>query len=293
MAGHDGKAILHDGRSLAYAEYGDPAGTPVLYFHGTPGGRLEGRFLEDAAVAEGVRLIALDRPGYGRSSFKQGRRIEDWPDDVRELADELGIERFGVIGLSGGGPHAQACAARLGVRLTSATIVSGAGSPAATLAGRRGIGRWFARFGLWAAPFIGWLAAMWVALWAPYARPWMMPRRIDPRVVGRPGVREAFLEEVRDALKPGARAMAQDLALFARPWGFLPRDVRGTRIFLWHGDADRVVPVRIGRHFAREIPGCESTFVPGGGHLMIIDQARPILAQAAAAARVFRTPGRA
>jgi pimeloyl-ACP methyl ester carboxylesterase len=286
MAGRDGEVTLHDGRHLAYAEYGDPDGTPIFYFHGTPGGRLEGRFLEAAAAAEGVRLIALDRPGYGHSSFKRGRRIEDWPGDVRELADALGIDRFAVVGLSGGGPHAQACAARLGARLTSATIVSGAGSPEASLDGRTGIKRWLTRAGLWAAPIFGWLAAMWVAFWAPYARPWMVPRSIDRRVVALPGVRQAFVEEVRDALKPGGRAMAQDFALFARRWRFTPDEVGRRRVFLWHGDDDRVVPVAIGRYFAREIPGCESTFVPGGGHLMIVEQSRAILAQAASAARM-------
>lgn len=275
---------LADGRDLAFAEYGDPSGTPALYFHGTPGGRLEGRFWDAAARAEHVRLIALDRPGYGRSTFHRGRKLTDFPNDTAQLADALDLERFAVIGLSGGGPHAQACAAAIPQRLTSATIISGAGSPEAYVGERTGIRRLFAKVGLWIAPLIGWLVAMWTAFWAPRARPWMMPRRIDRNVVPRPGVAEVWLEEAQDALRQGGKAMAQDLALFPRPWGFSPSDIRGLPVFIWHGDDDRVVPAEVSRYFASVIPGAQAQFFPGEEHLMLVDHAREILAQVASAA---------
>ena len=79
--------------------------------------------------------------------------------------------------------------------------------------------------------------------------------------------------------------MAQDLVLFSRPWGFTPNDVGAVPVRLWHGDADKVVPVSIGRYFAREIPGCQATFVPDGGHMMIIDHAGEVMAAISAAAR--------
>lgn len=232
-----------------------------------------------------MRLIAVDRPGYGRSDFKPGRKLGDFADDVAQLADALKIKRFAVVGLSGGGPHAQACAARIPERVTSAIIVSGAGSPEAELDGRGKIGRFFVKLGLWMAPLLAWLSAMWVAFWAPRLRPWMMPRSIDRAVAKRRDVREAFTEEIREALRPGGRAMAQDLALFARPWGFAPAEVGVVPVRLWHGDADTVVPVRIGRYFAREIPGCRATFVHGGGHLMFIDYAGEIMEAVRDAAR--------
>jgi pimeloyl-ACP methyl ester carboxylesterase len=269
---------LSDGRTLAYAEYGDQDGSPAFYFHGTPGCRFEGRFLHDAARANGMRLIAVDRPGYGRSSYQHNRRIEDWPDDVAQLADALGIDRFAVIGLSGGGPHAQACAAKLADRVTSAQIVSGAGSPNAVLDGRRGIGRFFTKALLAFAPLFAWLTAMWVAVWAPVARQWMVPRRIDRAVTARRDVRQAFVELTRVAMRPGGRAMAQDLRLFARPWGFAPTDVGRVPVHIWHGDADTIVPVSVGRYFARTIPNARSTFIAGAGHLMIVDHAGEILA---------------
>ena len=285
MPGEERFVTLRDGRRLAYAEYGDPAGEPAFYFHGTPGGYLEGQLLDEAARAEGVRLIAVDRPGYGDSDFKPGRRLRDWPEDVSDLASALGIDAFSVIGLSGGGPHAQACAAKLGDRVKSAAIVSGAGSREATLDGITGIRRAITRAVLALTPVLAWWTALWTALWAPLLREWMVPRRIDRDVLARREAREAFVVETKHALKQGGRAMAQDLVLFTRPWGFGPRDAGRTRVLLWHGTADTIVPVSVGRYYAREIPGCEATFVEGGGHLMIVDHARAILRRVRAAAR--------
>jgi pimeloyl-ACP methyl ester carboxylesterase len=276
---------LADGRNLAYAEYGRRLGAPAFYFHGTPGGVLEGRFLDQAARLHDVRLIAVDRPGYGHSDFKPHRKLGEFAGDVEQLADALDIKRFAVVGLSGGGPHAQACAARIPERITSAMIVSGAGSPEAALDGRGKIGRFFMKLGLWMAPFFAWLTAMWVAFWAPHAKQWMMPRSIDREVTKRREVREAMTEETREALRPGGRAMSQDLRLFARPWDFTPAEVGAVPVHLWHGDADKVVPVRVGRYFAREIPGCKATFVAGGGHLMFIDHAGEIMEAVKDAAR--------
>jgi pimeloyl-ACP methyl ester carboxylesterase len=119
----DSTITLPDGRRLAYAEWGDPAGTPVFFFHGTPGSRL---FCPDerVTVAAGVRLITPDRPGIGGSDILKARRIGDWPADVVALADALGIDRFAVVGWSAGGIYAAACAALIPTRLTAAGVVS-------------------------------------------------------------------------------------------------------------------------------------------------------------------------
>ncbi len=286
MAEDPASVTLRDGRRLAYAEYGARLGTPAFYFHGTPGGLLEGRLLDQAARRQDIRLIAVDRPGYGDSDFKRDRRLADWPADVADLADALGIARFAVVGLSGGGPHAQACAAALPDRVTTAVIVSGAGSQEAILDGAGRLRRAFTRVMLAMTPFLAWFAAMWAAFWAPRLRQWMMPRSIDRAVMKRRDVREALAEETRRALRPGGRAMAQDLVLFSRPWGFTPADVGAVRVRLWHGDADKVVPASVGRYFAREIPGCQATFISGGGHMMIIDHASEILSEIGSAPRL-------
>src|SRR5215471_20729905 len=118
---------LRDGRKLGYAEYGDPAGKPIFFFHGLPGSRLQRHPDGSIAIELGARIIAIDRPGYGLSDFQQGRTLLDWPDDVAQLADSLQIDQFAAIGLSGGGPYLLACAYSIPERINSATVVSGMG----------------------------------------------------------------------------------------------------------------------------------------------------------------------
>src|SRR5438067_1645721 len=117
------EVILRDGRRLGFAEYGDGQGEPAFYFHGWPSSRLEAAPADPLAREFGVRLIATDRPGHGLSDFKPRRRLEDWPTDVEELADKLGIEKFAVIGNSGGAPYAVACGAKLPPRITRILIL--------------------------------------------------------------------------------------------------------------------------------------------------------------------------
>ena len=116
---------LSDGRLLGYAEYGDPEGKPVFHFNGYPGTRFEAKLISDAAVRVGVRLIGIDRPGMGLSDFQPGRQILDWPDDVIELADALGLDHFSVVGVSGGGPYSASCAFKISDRLSACGIIAG------------------------------------------------------------------------------------------------------------------------------------------------------------------------
>jgi len=120
---------LKDGRQLGYADLGNPDANHVIFhFHGFPGYRLEAMLLADRAITKNVRLIGIDRPGWGLSDFKKNRTLLDWPDDVAELADALGIDKFAVEGISGGGPYAAACAYKIPERLTSCGIISGLAS---------------------------------------------------------------------------------------------------------------------------------------------------------------------
>lgn len=96
---------LHNSRKIAYCEYGDPGGQAVFYFHDTPGSRHEPLHADQAAQEHGYRLIAPDRPGIGRSDYQEGRTLLGWADDVSQIADQLRLNTFGVIGASGGGPH--------------------------------------------------------------------------------------------------------------------------------------------------------------------------------------------
>jgi pimeloyl-ACP methyl ester carboxylesterase len=117
--------ILNDGRTLGFAEYGDPSGEPVLEFHGVPGSRLEAWYYDDAGKRVGARVIGIDRPGFGISTYRKDYRIADWPSDVLEFANALGLTRFAVAGVSSGSPYALACARFIPERLKACAIVSG------------------------------------------------------------------------------------------------------------------------------------------------------------------------
>jgi pimeloyl-ACP methyl ester carboxylesterase len=271
-----GKTLqLEDGRLLGYAVYGDPEGRPVFYFHGFPGSRLEARLADQVAASLGIRLIALERPGFGLSDFKAGRTIIEWPDDVVKIADALGINRFGVLGVSGGGPYATACALRIPQRLTAAAIVCGLGPldiPNGTdrmirnnhlmfLLGRRL--PWLARLSLWRTgcqvrsnpeKMLGHMIG---ALPVP-----------DKAVLARPEVKTTVKENIAEAFRSGCRGAVCELLLCTRPWGFALKDI-ATRVDLWHGEEDRSVPSTMGRYQARAIPNCRATFYPDEGHFSL------------------------
>lgn len=120
---------LPDGRTLGYAEFGCPNGRPLMWFHGFPMSRLDGWAADRIARRRGIRVIAPDRPGFGLSTFQPSRRIVDWPADVKALADHIGIKRFAVLGLSGGGPYAVACAYALPKQTMTACGVLIGGPP--------------------------------------------------------------------------------------------------------------------------------------------------------------------
>ncbi|HCN76497.1 MAG TPA: alpha/beta hydrolase, partial [Verrucomicrobiales bacterium] len=103
MADHT--LTLSNGLTLGYAEYGDPAGAVMFYFHGWPSGRVQGELMHEAGLKFGLRIIAPDRPGIGLSDFQPRRRLLDWPPVLEELAAHAGAEKFHVLGWSGGGPY--------------------------------------------------------------------------------------------------------------------------------------------------------------------------------------------
>jgi pimeloyl-ACP methyl ester carboxylesterase len=112
---------------LPMSEHGPSDGSPLFYFHGSPGSRLAWKLFAEPGLAEelGIRLIVPDRPSLGHSDFQPRRTLGDWPTDITPLADHLGLTQFAVLGYSGGGPYALACALKIPERLTPVGIVSG------------------------------------------------------------------------------------------------------------------------------------------------------------------------
>jgi len=240
-----------DGRVLAVAEWGDPAGLPVVAIHGTPGSRL-GRWRDPAVYRRaGVRRITFDRAGYGLSARRPGRRVADVIDDVSTIADALGIDRFAVTGRSGGGPHALACAALLPDRVTRcAAVVAVAPFDAVGL-------DWFA------GQTPGNVAEGRLALAGEAAlREKLEPDRLvilDRIASGQVDAlpddyqlsesdrrqqvkdRAVFDEVMIDSLRSGVGGWVDDDLAFVTPWGF---DVSSIAVptSLWYGRADTLVP---------------------------------------------------
>jgi pimeloyl-ACP methyl ester carboxylesterase len=274
---------LPDSRELAWLEVGDPKGPPVFVFHGTPGSRLQVSFDEPAINAAGVRVIAVDRPGYGHSTFHRGRRLADWASDVTCLADHLRIGRFAVIGISGGGPHAIACARFLADRLLGAGIVSGVGplTEPGTEDGMMGFNRAVTRMAHTSQYLVYPLFALslsvfrrWPELALRAASGQLPPS--DVEILNRPRVKSAFIEDYRRASSTSALAAAQDFALFAKDWGFRLEDIM-VPVNIWHGDHDRNVPISHGRLQAKRIPGARLHECPGQGHMLVVDLLGEIL----------------
>jgi pimeloyl-ACP methyl ester carboxylesterase len=281
---------LPDGRELAWLETGKARGTPVFVFHGTPGSRLQVSFYDETIAGSGVRCIAPDRPGYGHSTFHRGRSLIDWAADVAALADHLKIDRFGVVGISGGGPHAAVCAAHLGDRVSSTAIVSGVGPMgdaelSASMEGmNRGIGALAAHMSFVLVPILQ--AQVFVMRHWPERALSATRRQMaapDLAVLERPDVRAVFVEDARRASATTAQATVQDFTLFVREWGFRLQDI-AVPVHVWHGDADKNVPYAQGEFVARRIPGAEFHPCPGEGHLLVIDHLSEILQTVASAA---------
>ncbi len=191
----DRTLLLPDGRTLGYAEYGDPSGKPVFFFHTGGETRLLASLTDQTAYRLGIRIIAPDRPGMGLSNRKAGRTLLDWPKDVIHLADHLGIDRFAIVGHSAGAAHVCACASAIPERLATAAIVSCVGPPEAPATGM------FVLFAL-LRPFprlFGWLFAMMgrSARKKPegavdkFAKAPFLPKA-DRAVLARPDIRQIF-----------------------------------------------------------------------------------------------------
>ncbi len=263
---------LAGGRTLGYAEYGNPDGQPIFYFHGHPGSRYEAGFLTEQAERLGVRLIGVDRPGMGLSSYQERRKIVDWPEDVTALADCLHIDRFSVIGYSAGGPYALACAYLIPNRLNACGIVSSAASPS-----------WYLSFlPAWAYRLVMPIARRLfrdekkvLKLMAQTMFIWIRP---DRNVLSLPEVKKVVAASLVETLKQGAKGAVYDGALVECPWGFRLEEVAFPRVYLWHGLLDPEVSIHKGRKLAARLAHCQATYLPGEGHISpIINHAQEIL----------------
>jgi pimeloyl-ACP methyl ester carboxylesterase len=267
---------LDDGRALAYTEYGDPKGRSILYFHGSPSSRLEAGLLEPTAMSLNVRVIAPDRPGFGGSEFKPGRKLEDWPEDVIELADALELDRFAILGVSGGGPYVAVCALKIPQRLSAAGIVSGLGPADApgVVDSMRRQNRQLLQLGRrapWLVRILFWLTARAMKRDPDRVFDKMAAElpEADQAVLARVEYRKYLRATVLEAFRPGTRGAALETALYAKPWGFRLQDIK-KEVHLWQGELDINVTPAMGRYLATAIPNCHARFYEDEGHLSLL-----------------------
>lgn len=280
---------LRDGRTLGYLEVGPAGGVPVFHFHGHGSSRLEALALADAAEKAGLRLIAFDRPGIGCSDPKSGDRLLDWPSDVAEAADQLGISRFAVQGMSAGGPYALACAHALKDRVIACSLVSAVPPPGIALRAGPAVRRfaWFV-----ARAFPNYLRRR-LEEFRPddiseemvHARVARMGRWLggeDLRLMQEPEKLALLARTMLETGRQNGRGNRSEIERLVRPWGFNIRKI-GVPILLFHGEEDRIMHVGPARLMARLLKGCAATFYAREGHFSVLVNKANDLMQALAA----------
>lgn len=274
---------VSDGRALGYSEWGSRDGFPMFGFLGTSLSWLA-HLGTDAPRATGVRLILVDRPGYGLSDFLPGRRLLDWPRDIAELAAHLEVERFAVFGMSGGGPHAAACGYALPDHVSALGLVSSPGP-------------------VWDRPELRFSAP-------PHRQPMIELAERDPALVASrlledcraelaqasqesrngdggppadravmadPDLRARFAAARLETVARGPEGYAHDLfLLYVASWGFRPEDI-AVSTHIWQGESDEAVSPRIAEFFEETIPDSRLHLIPGGGHLVLWSHSEEIL----------------
>lgn len=266
---------LPDGRVLSYAECGDVDGEPVLVFHGVPGSRRIVHYISQMLPHTSYRFIAPDRPGYGGSDFQEGRTLLDWADDVDHLLKTLQLSRVSLMGISGGGPYALACAYKIPERIQSVAIVSGLGplEDKAALAHMNRLNRslfWMAQHARRSLFLIGLIFRALVLHW-PQAMLWGMHYKMgacDRPIFADPSVKEFFRDDFAEAVTQGVQGIAHDLYLLTKPWGF-PLESIQIPIHLWHGESDRAVPPAMAKMLEDRLPQSKANYIPEAGHLWI------------------------
>jgi pimeloyl-ACP methyl ester carboxylesterase len=266
---------LANGRRIAYSEFGDDSGIPLIYCHGLPSSRIEACLADRDAKRLGLRVIAADRPGYGESDYHPERKMTDFADDMEELADRLELERFAVLGVSCGGPYALSLAARIPQRISAVSVCCGLG-PVYRADARNAMSR-PARLAFNAALSVPWL--LWL-VYGPLARliyyrtqivlGLVLPscQQADRAALSDPDRSAAMLAWTKEGLRQGARGALRDYHVYVHDWGFRLDEI-AIPVVLWHGESDSAVPIRHSELISAELPQATLHRLPGEGHFSL------------------------
>ena len=256
---------------IGITEFGDPNGEPVLYFHGFPGSRNDGNLFEFNSLgkASNTRIIGIDRPGIGISEFQPGRRLLDWPKTVIAIADSLNLRKFSILGISGGGPYALACANAIPERLLSVSIISSMGpfTYQESMSGKAML------IPKQIAPIRRLFA--WGIMAGAKKNPEKLKANItktlpkeDLEYLSLPGKMDNLIEVFKECFRQGLKGYLHEAKLYRRNWGFRIPDIK-TNVNLWHGTIDQNVSMELARRIASEIQDCKSTFIENEGHFSL------------------------
>jgi pimeloyl-ACP methyl ester carboxylesterase len=266
---------LHGGAVLAFEEYGDPNGVPVIFCHGWPSSRTMAQLANEPARTVGVRIISPDRPGISGSTMHLDRKLSDWPSVVERLVDDLGLGDFRILAISGGAPYAYATAVAMPERVRAIAIVGGV-IPFAELKDFEGLlplYRWMLTFYRnrpqllrqmfrLARPFLAFRAPIRLR---PLLLKMLLLRPCDAASLRDDAAFEAIFESQRRAWRGSAEGVMIDAQIYSQPWGFAMEDVR-VPVRLWHGIEDRAFALRLAEEIAKRFPNCEARFIQNEGH---------------------------
>lgn len=270
-------------RVLGVSEYGDVDGFPVIACHGIPGTRLMFRPTQAVAQKLKLRLIAPDRPGFGRSTPQENRTLRDWPLDVEAVLDAYGIDRFAILGVSGGGPFAVATAAHFGDRVAAMSLISPMG-PVAEFPDRKGMRRLtrVAFLDLPRVPLVlrlAMLPAHGLFRVSPGLQYDMVLRAlpaVDRAILSSATLKAGVIEDIRESLKQGGDGARADLKIFSQPWQ-VDFTAITARTDLWQGLADTIVPVDVALWLGELIPNCTVHRIADAGHFWVYENIERVL----------------
>jgi len=266
---------LEDGAVVAFEEYGDANGVPVIFCHGWPSSRTMAQLTDEPARELGIRILSPDRPGISGSSLQPNRKLADWPAIIERLAGHLGLGEFRMLAISGGAPYAYATAAAMPERVRAIAIVCGA-IPMSELGDSEGLlplyrqmlalyrsrPQLLRRLFCLARPI---LSLRTPVRFRPLLLKMLMLRPCDAESLRDAAAFEAIFESQRRAWRGSAEGVMADAQIYAQPWGFSFEDVR-IPVRLWHGKQDRAFSVRLAEEVAKRLPNCKARFIDNAGH---------------------------
>jgi pimeloyl-ACP methyl ester carboxylesterase len=270
---------LSDGRDLAYEEYGDPGGSPVIFNHGLSDSRLIRNPDDGLAASFGLRMIAADQPGVGGSSPQKKRKMVDWGQDMEALADALGLDTFAVAGHSGGGPHALAIPFRMPDRVSKVVLAS----PVAPL-DEKGMTKLMVSKDLKLIAKLHHLHHIikWASDYEAKKAEKDIPSFVEATAeddksdsdtfLKDPAQREMFEASFTAGMEQGGEGM-YEMIMALWDWGFRPEDIHH-HVELFYGDADDLLDPAMPLHLAQRLPDCRTHVWPGAGHYGFVDKER-------------------